>query len=146
MREVRPEKTGWRDRDLSLRHREWGYDAPFADFDWVCVEYDMHKVMGLFDYKNETAEWPPDQDRGKKATLDALRDMADKGHVPFFVVRYKRPFSWFEPYCWSNVAHMGWSSYHGRRMSEFDYVTFVYKLRARTVPSEIASRLSRSVA
>lgn len=145
-RRVTPEHTGWRDRQLSLRHRDWGYDAPFADFDWVCIEYDLKKAMGLFDYKSETAPWPPDQTGSGKATLAALADMADKGRVPFFVVRYQRPFEWFEPYCWSNLAHKGWADFDGRRLSEIEWVTFLYKLRGRPVPPDVLVRIGGKAA
>lgn len=140
---VRKERTAWRDRALSERHREWGYNAPFADIDAVWIEYDMGKVMGLFEYKRETAPWPPD--RADK-TLSAIADMADRGRVPFFVVRYATALSWFEPRCWSNVAHMGWAAFNARRLTEVEYVTFLYKLRTREVPAALLDALRRRAA
>lgn len=139
--EVKREKTGWRDQKLSQRHREWGWNTPFADVDFVCVEYDMKKVMGLFDYKRETAPWPPDE---QDASLLALADLADRGRVPFFIVRYGRDIDWFEARCFSYQAHSAWASYHKRRMSELEWVTFLYKLRARSVPPAIAAKLTHA--
>lgn len=36
------ERTGWRDERLSRRHREWGFDCPMVDCDFIAVEFD-HK-------------------------------------------------------------------------------------------------------
>lgn len=141
-RKVRQESTGWRDKSLSLRHRDWGYDAPFVDVDYVWIEYDKRKVMGLFDYKRDTVDLPDQSD----ASLSAIRDMADRGRVPFFVVRYSGDLRHFETNCWSDVAHLGWAAYHQRRLDEYHYVEFLYKLRARVLPLNVAPNLWRDAA
>ena len=137
---VKPERTGWRDQALSARHREWGWDCPAVDIDQVWIEYDMGKVMGLFEYKREAIDWPPDL---SARNYVALRDMADKARVPLFVVRYGRNLSWFEPRCASNIAHLGWAAYHGGHLTELEYVTFLYKLRTRHIPDGLAAKLSQ---
>jgi hypothetical protein len=138
---VKPEHTGWRDAALSRRHREWGYDAPFSDIDWMGFEFSQSKVMAIFEYKRQPLDWPPDL---KHPTMVALRDLADRAGLPLFVVRYSKDLHWYEPVCASNVAHQGWAAYHRSRMDEAHYVAFLYELRARCVPESIAAKLWRA--
>lgn len=35
-----PERTGWRDENLSRRHREWGFHCPAVDLGFLLIEYD----------------------------------------------------------------------------------------------------------
>lgn len=41
-KEVKLEKTCWRDLDLLKRHRVWGWDCPAQDIDFL--EYDKRKA------------------------------------------------------------------------------------------------------
>jgi len=50
MREVRPERTGWRDLELSKRHRQWGWDCPGIDLDFLFLEYDRGKAVAIVEY------------------------------------------------------------------------------------------------
>ena len=56
---VRAERTGWRDQALSDRHREWGFNCPSVDLDFLMVEYNIGLPVALVEYKNERA-WMPD--------------------------------------------------------------------------------------
>ena len=51
-KDVAPERTGWRDEKISLRHRMWGFDCPAVDVDFVMVEFDRARVVAIVEYKN----------------------------------------------------------------------------------------------
>lgn len=114
---------------------------PFVDLDFIVVEYDMRKAMALIDYKRETAPWPPDM---KDANIEAQVDMATRGRVPFFIVRYGIDIDWFVPWCASDLAHKGWAAYHQKRLSEVEFVRFLYELRARDLPPAVEERLRKA--
>jgi hypothetical protein len=135
---VKPEGTGWRDQRLSARHRDWGFNVPAVDVDWFVIEYDLAKVMAVIDYKHDPAYWPPDE---TSANARALRDMADRGRMPFFIVAYGVDLDWYEPWCVGELAS-AWADYHGKRLSELEWVEFLYRLRARRLPPTIAARLA----
>ena len=49
---VRQERTNWRDQELSARHRTWGFNCPAVDLDFLMVEYNIGKPVGLIEYKH----------------------------------------------------------------------------------------------
>ena len=57
MPEVRAERTGWRDEELSQEHRKWGFDCPTVDIDFLMLEYDTGRASALVEYKNEHAKF-----------------------------------------------------------------------------------------
>lgn len=140
------ERSGWRDARLSQRHREWGFNVPGADLDFLLIEYDLAKVMALVDYKHERHyQWPVDKDH---ATYRAMVDFADRPcdcgsvsrRIPAFACRYGHDLSWFEPDPLNELATVWLPSM--RRLSERDWVAFLYRLRARSLPPQIAERLA----
>lgn len=92
MRTVAEERTGWRDVEISQRHRLWGWNCPGVDLDFVLVEYNHGKACALVDYKHEQAQ-PVNT---KHPSLLALVDLADGYRdrpLPCFIARY-RPANW----------------------------------------------------
>lgn len=129
------ERSGWRDEELSRRHREWGYNCPCVDLDFVVVEYNTGKAVALIEYKHHNAKM---QDT-KHPTYRALSDLADSysgGALPFFIARY-----W--PGCWAfsiwpvNEASRAIVGHPRAWLTERQYVTFIYKLRAMKLAEEI---------
>jgi hypothetical protein len=55
MRDVAKERSGWRDLELSQRHRAWGFDVPAVDIDYF-LAYDNGKAVALIEYKHERAQ------------------------------------------------------------------------------------------
>ncbi len=82
--DVRPERTGWRDQQISNRHRLWGWDCPGADLDFVMVEFDKGLPKALVEYKALGAAFP----NQKHPTYQALRVLADASGIPFLIVFY----------------------------------------------------------
>jgi len=128
---VREERTGWRDEALSRRHRLWGWDCPAADPDFLLIEYDRAEVVALVEYKHENAA-PIDL---RTATYRAIAKLANAAQVPFFVVRYAGDFLWWE------VMPANPNAYRvvptTRRVTEQQYVRFLYRLRGRRLLGDI---------
>jgi len=132
---VRQERSGWRDMALSERHREWGFDCPMVDIDFLVVEYDSAKAKAIIEYKHELAK-PANP---KDASYRALRNLANKAQLPFFAVRYTEDFSNFLVVPLNKLA----KSFLAKRedFDELDFVSFLYRLRGRSIPWQIREKL-----
>lgn len=135
-KEVKPERTGWRDQRLSLRHRQWGLDCPAADIDFLLAEYDHYQPVALIEYKHEFAAPAMTKD----ATRRVLANLGNAAKLPAFGVRYADDLSWFRPVPLNDRAKQELPEVV--RMSEKGFVTFLYRLRGRTIPAAIACTLS----
>lgn len=137
---VRLERTGWRDQEISARHRLWGFNCPAADLDFLLVEYNVGKPVGLVEYKHYQAQMPD----MKHATYRALADLADGYRnvgLPFWIAFY-----W--PECWAfRVMPVNASAKehfrHMEDLSEFDYVVRMYQLRRMAFAHALAGQLSK---
>jgi len=131
MPQVKVERTGWRDLRLSQRHRRWGWDCPAVDLDFLFLEYDAGKAVALVEYKHEQAaqQWP------SHPTYLAMRDLGTRAGVPVFGVRYADDFSWWR------VVPLNGDAKHWlpvpRKMTERGWVTFLYRLRGRSLPPNL---------
>ena len=135
MPEVRKERTGWRDDSLSERHRLWGWDTPAVDLDFLFLEYDRGKAVALVEYKHEMA--PPQI--AAHPTYQAMRDLADRAGIPFFACRYKGDFSSFLVVPLNDISKRRLPE--RMTMTECGWVSFLYKIRGRIVPSNLLKEL-----
>ena len=135
MLEVKKERTGWRDEELSRRHRMWGWDCPAVDIDFLLLEYDKGIPCALVEYKNEHAapQYP------SHPSYKALAFLSTHSNIPFFAVRYSTDFSNFKVIPLNDIAN---NIIKDRpTLTEKEYVTFLYKLRGRSVPSEVLENI-----
>lgn len=130
---TRNERTGWRDLGLSARHREWGWDCPAIDIDFL--EYDRGKAVALIEYKHEKAR----QQKPSHPSFRALVDLADRASLPCFAVRYAVDFSWFVVVPLNGIAKDELSE--RVKMTEDQYVHFLYRLRGRIFPEHVKDNL-----
>lgn len=121
---VKRERTGKRDLALNDRHRLWGWNVPAEDLDFV--EYDNKKAVALVEYKKENAPPVPRTD----VNLLVLCDLADRAGLPAFVVRYAFDFSWWTVRALNGIA-MEIVPKPMLKISEKEYVDFLYKIRGR---------------
>lgn len=130
-RAVRQERTGWRDEGLSLRHRDWGYDVPAVDLDFLLLEYDRAKPVAVVEYKHERAA----PVRTANTSFSAMRELADRAGVLFLYVRYKGDFSRFDVSAQNSAARaaLGVNSGQPVLMSEEEYVAFLHRVRREAV-------------
>lgn len=127
-REVRTERTGWRDLALNDRHRLWGWDCPAVDIDWLFLEYDTGKAIALVEYKHENAA----PQKASHPSYQAMIDIGDRADLPVFVVRYGADFTWWRVIP-LNAHARKWVQ--GRQdMSEREYLSLLYRMRGREAP------------
>ena len=126
-----PERTGWRDQGISEHHRLWGVGALAVDVDFVLLEYSWNGPAALIEYKNEYAR-EADYSNG---SYRALAVLASGGCTPFFESRYKSDFTSYEVTPLNGIAKRYWLENGPVTMTEKEYVTFLYLLRAQPLPS-----------
>lgn len=135
MNSVSKERTGWRCSDISLRHRNWGFNCPAVDLDFVMLEYNHGKACALVEYKHKNA-MPVDPGH---ATYRALVDLADNykaGPLPCFVARYN-PENWtFVVTPLNDVAKRYYSHCAEQTLSEQRFVKSLHLLRKKVLTVE----------
>jgi hypothetical protein len=129
MREVTPERTQWRDLELSKRHRKWGKNCPMVDIDFLVVEYDRARAKAIVEYKHEDA--PPEQ-YASRANYLTLIDLGNRAGLPVLVARYAADFSWFWVTPLNDLARAFVPE--ADRLSEREWVELLYRLRGRSMP------------
>lgn len=134
-RQVRQERTGWRDIGILLRHRAYGFNVPALDVDWL-LEFDSGEPCALFEFKHQRANLR----NTSPATWSALSRLGDRAKLPVFLVRYADDYSWYIVAPVNAIAKRIFPK--PRRMSECEYVTFLYALRKRRPPVEVLRRLA----
>ena len=135
MNTVSQERTGWRDDRISSRHRQWGFDCPALDIDFLMLEYDNGKAVALVEFKHERAEHV----RDANPSIRALSDLANRAGVPAFVCRYADNFSWWYPSPLNELARdiVGTP----RKLTEREWVELLYRMRGRTLPADLAGEI-----
>ena len=120
------ERTGWRDQEISERHRLWGDDLYSVDIDFCMVEYYSRRGVLMVDYKN----WMKKESLYiHTASHDTLSWLADGRNLPFCIVLYNfdtRPRT-FEVIPVNDAA----KAYFGTRqiLNEEQWVRHQYHLR-----------------
>jgi hypothetical protein len=136
---TRKERTGWRDRAISGRHREWGFNCPAVDLDFLVVEYNVGKPVALIEYKHHYARSPVLD----HPTYRALSDLADKyapAPLPFMVAFYWPDVWAFRIVPVNDIAKEYFN--HGQILTELQYVTELYRLRRLTLTRELMCKLN----
>ena len=138
---VKPENTDWRDEDLSKRHRSWGWNCPVVDIDFLVCEFNLGKPVALIEYKRHRIKFVNENDINYRV----LRDLADSRYrpLPFFVCFYWPDVWAFKVVPMNKTAH----AYVEKEtiMSEYEYVSFLYKMRRIALKNEISENLNREM-
>lgn len=131
MPEVRPERTGWRDQGISLRHKRWGWDCPAVDLDFLMLEYDQGKAVAIVEYKHERAapQYPT------HPSYRAMADLGNRAGIPVFGVRYANDWSWWRVTPLNDHARK-WVPQQAR-MTEEQWITLLYQIRGTEVPQDL---------
>ncbi len=136
------ERTGWRDQELSERHRLYGFDCPAVDLDFLLIEYHHAAPVALVEYKH----WLARELSYSHPSYQALRRLADgyrDGPLPFLVVQYL-PGVWLYRVLPMNDAARRWFR-DGERLSELAFVRRLYRLRGLALPARVAAALRKSL-
>jgi len=131
MPEVRPERTGWRDEDLSRRHRRWGWDCPAVDLDFLFLEYDHGKATAIVEYKNEHAQ----PQYAAHPTYQAMIDLGTRAGIPVLACRYSDDFSLWRVVPLNSIAKKCLPI--RQDMTEAEWVRFLYGLRGYDCPKQV---------
>ena len=130
--QVKQERTGWRDLELSLRHRKWGWDLPAVDLDFLFLEYDRGKAVAIVEYKHEHAT----PQHATHPTYQAMIDLGTRASIPVFACRYKSDFTQWNIVPLNNEAKE-WMPNGRMLLTERQWVTFLYKIRGYDLPQAI---------
>jgi len=132
---VPDERTFQRDMKLLLRHRQWGFNIPAVDIDFL--EYDNRKSVALIEYKraSDLAECNPNL---TDANLQALVDLGDRASIPVFCTFYKS-LKWYRVFPVNEIAKQ--KGPPEGILSEYKYVDFLYWLKGRQMPDHIREKL-----
>jgi hypothetical protein len=133
------ERTGWRDESISRRHREWGFNCPAVDLDFVVAEYNIGKPVGLVEYKHYMAQIPNVLHPTYRA-LTALADGYKEGPLPFLIAFYW-PDVWAFKITPVNEYAKG-HFYIGEMLTELEFVRRLYKLRSLVLTDYLMKRLN----
>ena len=139
---TRQERTGWRDEEISNRHREWGFNCPAVDLDFLVAEYNFGKPVALIEYKHNRAR-PPVLKHATYRALSALADGYSERPLPF-VVAFYWPEVWAFKITPVNQAAKE-SFADGEMLTEYDFVRRLYRLRRLTIASELEGKLSKQL-
>ena len=134
-RKVSPERTGWRDKRISERHRDfYGFDCPGVDIDFLLVEYDHARACAIVDYKQESLQrWNPNS-----TNMRALKDLGDRAKLPAFVCAYADDFSWYYPIALNDAARRFLPQ--DKKITEKQWVELLYHMRGRSLPKDLKLR------
>lgn len=132
------ERSGWRDEALSLRHREWGYDCPAVDIDFLLIEYDRSEPKALVEYKNQHAQ--PIYVK-KNPSILAMIELANRARIPALLVRYADDFSWWKVAPLNEFARQYVASPQ-QYLDEIQFVTMLYKIRGRQIPQSVIDHIN----
>lgn len=126
--------TGWRDESLTVRHNSWGFDAPAPGMVFPMIEYDRGEPLAVISYLRRGAQLPtgPEVAAAYGAFGNLYRETGEQ--QPFFTVQYD-PRNWAYNVFGHNVSARAFLDRDGWvRMTEFQFVKNLYRLRGRIIP------------
>jgi len=138
--ETRKERTNWRDQELSNRHRQWGFNCPAIDIDFLMVEYNSGSPVALIDYKRYTGTI----NNVNPKSFNAITVIANNSYIPFFVVYYWDKIWAFRVEPVNDIAKKAIERESNKTdFSEREFVTFLYRLRNININPQEQNILSK---
>lgn len=132
------ERTGWRDQELSERHRQWGFNCPAADLDFLVVEYSLGLPVAIVEYKKIYASMPDI----RHPTYRAIQALANASNIPFSIVFYD-PLIWAFRVFPTNAKSVDfYKTDTFIELSEREYVESLYRIRGQAISEKLLSRMS----
>ena len=134
--EVKREIHGIRDLGFSQRHRLYGWDLPAVDIDFLLIENSYSKPVALVEYKHENVK---ELDLNHPS-FKAIAHLANAAKIPAIVAIYKADYSEFKLFG-LNIYAIKYTTTTHNILSEFEYVSLLYRLRKKALPNDIAKWL-----
>jgi len=126
---VKEEGTFTRDMALLERHRDWGWDCPAEDIDFI--EYNHRHPVALVEYKKRHSlkAVTPTLD----ANLETLASLGNLARLPVFATFYTPDLHWYRCFGvnWFGKAIQSDSNI----INEYHYVRFLYTIRRMPMPT-----------
>jgi len=143
---VRLERTGFRDQEISERHRFWGFDCPAVDIDFLMLEFNRGQPIAIIEYKRFTAQEPNPKHPSYRA-LSTLADgyagysMAIDEHGPLpCLIAFYWPKIWaFRIKLLNDAASACFDD--GEMLTERAYVKRLYWMRRTECPAPLVAGL-----
>lgn len=135
---VREERTGWRDNEISARHRMWGFNCPCVDLDFLVAEYNVGKPVALVEYKHKGARDPILEHPTYRA-LKLLADGYSGGALPFMIAFYRKDIWAFKVMPVNNESAKWFKV--GEVVTEREYVSRLYKMRNLILKANVLPHL-----
>lgn len=137
------ERSGWRDESISARHRQWGFNCPAVDIDFLAVEYSHAVPFALVEYKHTQAQMPDEDDPNIRA-LKYLADNQADGPLPFMLVFYDPEVWSFRVYPFNDASRSFYSQAPDYtdgciHLTERRYVKSLYHMRKMKVDERVLS-------
>jgi hypothetical protein len=133
------ERTGWRDQELSERHRLYGPSCCLMDLDCLWIEYDALQERAIIEYK---AHHVSSESASTSASAIVVQSVAAKCSIPAWIAYYNlRCDRWqyrIVPLNQMAVALFGGKHY----LTEAAYVAKLYEVRNRAVPESVLHALA----
>jgi len=136
-RNVRRERSGWRDLWLNERHRQWGFNCPAVDID-LFLEYYDGTPAGIIEYKDINAA-QINMDTKPNKSIKALRILCNNSKIPFIVCRYRKEDLKFRAVPFNSYAREVLPE--NKTFSETEWVKFLYRLRGYECPQIVLDGL-----
>ena len=135
---VRQERSAWRDASLSQRHRDWGFNLPAADIDFLLLEFNRGRASALVEYKRFNAKHYSLTSR----TFQALTDLADRAGLPFAIAKYW-PGTWsFQVTPMNALASEHFAS--DEILTEHEYVQRLYQISGQIMWNALVGQLNHT--
>jgi len=143
MTTVTRERCGWRDEEISRRHRMWGVSCAAVDLDFLMLEFNYQEPVALVEYKHVNASLHTLH----AGRYEALRKLCDGFHrerngrfehdpVPCLVARYN-PADWsFRVTPLNDRARAHYAHCIGCALTEQRFVRSLHLLRKSVLAEE----------
>lgn len=144
MKVVAPERTGWRDAEMSERHRQWGFNCPAVDIDFFMIEYNHAEPVALVDYKHHQRQEKHSNPR--HPSFRAMATLANRAQIPAWIATYWPDYFTFVVTPLNKRARELFGDDTETPLSEREYVRYLYRIRhfvaAKPLMDSLHDRLS----
>jgi hypothetical protein len=129
-----PERSGWRDERISIKHRDWVLAAPAFDLDFLLIECKYSSPVALIEYKEKGAS----PCRKTDPQYKALTELGNKASLPAFNVRYSLDGN--SHLCRYKITPLNDDAEKRNAPSdwidELEYMCFLHGLRGSEIPDD----------
>lgn len=132
----RPEMTHARDMTFHIARREFGFNIPVTDLDFL--EFDNFEPVLLWEAKSIKSHW---RDGKRTAGMKAQWNLAKRANVPYVVVEHNEDWSEVTVCKVGNWERMQPIILSEQAMTLKQFVSWLYEVRDRDIERELGNIL-----